>query len=155
MCKRQLSFGFTLVEVMIVVAIVAILSTIAIPSYASHVQKTRLMQAKAYLNEIRQEAAKLRLTTKDGKYPIDKDDLEKYYSAYKHAEYNHYFEFEFQDEGKTLITKPKGKEKGGGNNYDGFVTVDMVTGKFTYTCVKYKSACKTLEQTDTKNKKAS
>ena len=150
MCKRQLSFGFTLVEVMIVVAIVAILSTIAIPSYASHVQKTRLMQAKAYLNEVRQEAAKLKLTTVDGKHPTD---ISKY-SANKHAEYSHYFFLEFQNEGKTLIARPKGKPDGG-NNYDGFVTVDMVTGKFTYTCIKYKSACKTLEQTDTKNKKAS
>ena len=151
MCKRQLSFGFTLVEVMIVVAIVAILSTIAIPSYASHVQKTRLMQAKAYLNEVRQEAAKLKLTTVDGKHPTD---ISKY-SANKHAEYSHYFFLEFQDEGKTLRTRPKDKAAGGGNSYDGFVTVDMVTGKFTYTCKKYKSACKTLEQTDTKNKKAS
>lgn len=143
MCKRQLSFGFTLVEVMIVVAIVAILSTIAIPSYASHVQKTRLMQAKAYLNEVRQEAAKLKLTTVDGKHPTD---ISKY-SANKHAEYSHYFFLEFQNEGKTLMTRPRR------NNYF-FVTVDMVTGKFTYTCTKYKSACKTLEQTDTKNKKA-
>ncbi|MEY4588764.1 MAG: hypothetical protein RL497_840, partial [Pseudomonadota bacterium] len=33
--------GFTLIEVMVTVAIVAILAAIAIPSYSQYVQKTR------------------------------------------------------------------------------------------------------------------
>ena len=37
--------GFTLIELMIVVAIVAILATIAYPSYIEHVRKTRRAQA--------------------------------------------------------------------------------------------------------------
>jgi len=44
--------GFTLIELMIVVAVVAILATIALPAYQEHVRKTRRTQAKVDLNEI-------------------------------------------------------------------------------------------------------
>ncbi|MBR6026141.1 MAG: prepilin-type N-terminal cleavage/methylation domain-containing protein [Neisseriaceae bacterium] len=141
MCKKQLSSGFTLVEVMIVVAILAILSTIAIPSYASYMQRTRLTQAKAYLNEVRQEAAKLKLTTADGKHPVDPTK----YTANNHTEYSHYFKFKFEDDGKTLIAEPTAK-----NSYPGWVKVNMLTGKFDYNCPKYKGACKSMESTDKK-----
>lgn len=43
--------GFTLIELMIVVAVVAILATIAVPAYADHVRKSRRAQAKADLVE--------------------------------------------------------------------------------------------------------
>lgn len=45
--KKQ--FGFTLIEVMIVVVIVAILAAVAIPSYQNSVQKTRRADAKEAL----------------------------------------------------------------------------------------------------------
>ena len=38
--------GFTLIEMMIVVAVIGILSAIAFPSYASHIQKSRRVDAK-------------------------------------------------------------------------------------------------------------
>lgn len=41
--------GFTLIELMITVAIVAILAAIAYPSYTNHVQKSRRENAKAEL----------------------------------------------------------------------------------------------------------
>lgn len=43
--------GFTLIELMIVVAVVAILSSIAIPAYQDSVRKARRAQAKADLVE--------------------------------------------------------------------------------------------------------
>jgi type IV pilus assembly protein PilE len=46
--------GFTLIEVMITVAIVAILAAIAYPSYQSHVVKTRRKAAEACLVELAQ-----------------------------------------------------------------------------------------------------
>ncbi len=48
------SAGFTLIELMIVVAIVAILAAVAYPSYQTHVQKTRRATAAACLTELAQ-----------------------------------------------------------------------------------------------------
>lgn len=47
--------GFTLVELMIVVAIVAILAAIAYPSYAESVRKGRRAEARAALTELLQQ----------------------------------------------------------------------------------------------------
>lgn len=43
--------GFTLIELMIVVAVIAILAAIAVPAYSEHVRKSRRAQAKADLVE--------------------------------------------------------------------------------------------------------
>lgn len=54
--KATVARGFTLIELMIVVAVVAILAAIAYPSYAEHVRKSRRAQAKADLVELAQLA---------------------------------------------------------------------------------------------------
>jgi type IV pilus assembly protein PilE len=41
--------GFTLVEMMIVVAVVAILAAIALPSYQSHLRKSKRAEAQAFM----------------------------------------------------------------------------------------------------------
>lgn len=46
--------GFTLIELMIVVAIIGILTAIAYPSYQSHVVKTRRVTAESCLLELAQ-----------------------------------------------------------------------------------------------------
>jgi type IV pilus assembly protein PilE len=48
--------GFTLIELMIVVAVIAILAAIAYPSYQEYVRKSRRAQAKADLVELAQLA---------------------------------------------------------------------------------------------------
>lgn len=54
--RPGLARGFTLVELMIVVAVVAILAAVAYPSYADQVRKSKRAQAKADLVEYAQLA---------------------------------------------------------------------------------------------------
>jgi type IV pilus assembly protein PilE len=46
--------GFTLIEVMIVVAIIALLATIAVPSYLDYVRKTRRADAITRISQVQQ-----------------------------------------------------------------------------------------------------
>lgn len=54
MRRRNDRRGFTLLELMIVVAVVGILSAIAIPTFTSYVQRSRTAEAVTFLGEIRQ-----------------------------------------------------------------------------------------------------
>lgn len=47
--KQKNNSGFTLIELMIVVAIVAVLAAIAIPSYSSYVMRGKRAEGRAYL----------------------------------------------------------------------------------------------------------
>ena len=58
MNKYRNKKGFTLVELLIVVAIVAILAAIGIPSYAAQAQKTRRADAKNTLIQVAQSLEK-------------------------------------------------------------------------------------------------
>ena len=52
--------GFTLIELMIVVAVITVLSLIALPAYTSYVQKSRRAEAITLLNKIAQEQERWR-----------------------------------------------------------------------------------------------
>jgi type IV pilus assembly protein PilE len=52
--KTKTTFGFTLIELMIAVAVVGILAAIAYPSYQNQVRKGRMSQAQADLLEVAQ-----------------------------------------------------------------------------------------------------
>jgi len=58
--------GFTLIELMITVVIVAILAAVAYPSYKSSIQETRRAQAKANLMEL--ASFMERFYTENGRY---------------------------------------------------------------------------------------
>lgn len=60
------SKGFTLIELMIVVAVIGILSAIAFPSYQQYVQQTRRADAQAALMELAHHME--RYYTANGKY---------------------------------------------------------------------------------------
>lgn len=54
MTKQRAALGFTLIELMIVVAVIAILAAIAYPSYTNHIMKTRRGAAAACAMEAAQ-----------------------------------------------------------------------------------------------------
>jgi prepilin-type N-terminal cleavage/methylation domain-containing protein len=51
--RRTKLAGFTLVEVMITVTIVAILAAIAIPTFSSYIRQSRMSEATGFLSEIK------------------------------------------------------------------------------------------------------
>ena len=56
--------GFTLIEVMITVAIVAILAAVALPSYREHVRKSRRAETQAYLMAVASRQQQFLLDTR-------------------------------------------------------------------------------------------
>lgn len=51
--SRRISHGFTLIELMIVVAIVGILSAVAYPAYTDYIRRGRLVEAFTTLSDLR------------------------------------------------------------------------------------------------------
>lgn len=51
--NRRRSHGFTLIELMVTIAIVAILSSVAIPAYTDHVRRGQLPEAFTQLTDFR------------------------------------------------------------------------------------------------------
>ena len=56
--SRKVATGFTLIEVMIVVAIVAILASIALPSYQEYILRGKITEATSTMSELRLRAEK-------------------------------------------------------------------------------------------------
>lgn len=126
--NKKYSAGFTLTEVMIVVAIVAILASIAMPAYGQYTERGRMMKIKSWLAELRQEAETTRLRT--GRYPAAVAD----YNARGQRE-------------PYMTLAVNGNELTVTNDRSGnTITLNLVSGNHTYNCVTYQGVCNYLER---------
>lgn len=57
--------GFTLIELMIVVAIVAIIAAVAYPSYQQYVKRTKRTEVQSYLMELSHKTASFKLVNRN------------------------------------------------------------------------------------------
>ncbi len=73
MRKLKKTLGFSLIELMIVVAIIAILAAISYPSYRDSVRKSRRVDAKSVLTDIAQMQETF--YARNGRYTDDMTDL--------------------------------------------------------------------------------
>ncbi|WP_172649511.1 type IV pilin protein [Thiolapillus brandeum] len=81
MRKDKKTLGFTLIELMIVVAVIGILAAIAYPGYVDHVRKARRADAKSALTEAAQKLETL--YARNASYSADLTDV-----GYAHANWN-------------------------------------------------------------------
>ncbi|WP_374402321.1 type IV pilin protein [Niveibacterium sp.] len=65
---RSISEGFTLVELLIVVAVIALLTAIAVPSYSSYIERGRRAEGRAALEQAAQMLE--RLYTRTNSYSV-------------------------------------------------------------------------------------
>ncbi|MDN0075708.1 pilin [Crenobacter sp. SG2303] len=71
MARRSLQQGFTLIELMIVIAIVGILASIAIPLYQEHIARAKVTEALQALSVARTAVAEYAVT--NNKMPDNKE----------------------------------------------------------------------------------
>lgn len=104
---RHRQTGFTLIEIMIVVAIVGILSSIAYPSYTEYVRKGHRASAKAALLQAAQWME--RAATATGRYPTS---LPNNLQAVEGGRYKIALKADSTDAAFTLEATPEGAQSG-------------------------------------------
>ena len=121
--------GFTLIEILIVVVIIGILATVAIPTYFSYVEKAYASDAKTQIKNILMNADIYR--QEQGSYPDDITDMENGYLDIKESVKEKWtFEIDLAEDGSTGTLSATSTEKMEGGA-DKTVTFDVETGKFS------------------------
>ncbi len=119
--------GFTLIELMIVVAVIAVLAAIAYPSYQEQVRKSRRAQAKADLIELTQILERYR--TVNNTY-VGVDATGAYFDQSPRDRSPHY-SIELSDESATEYTLTAAPVAGGSQAEDrcGSLSIDQAGAK--------------------------
>ena len=127
--STKLREGFTLIEILIVVVIIGILATVAIPTYFAYVEKAYASDAKTQLKNILMNADIYR--QEQGSYPDDITDMENGYLDIKESVKEKWtFEIDLSEDGTTGTLSATSTEKMEGGA-DKTVTFDVETGKFS------------------------
>ncbi|MDO8903740.1 type IV pilin protein [Hydrogenophaga sp.] len=71
--KMRTQMGFTLIELMIVVAVISILAAIAVPSYSAYIQRSHRAEAKNFLLAVAQRLEQN--YTLSGSYNVTQDGV--------------------------------------------------------------------------------
>ena len=126
---KKMREGFTLIEILIVVVIIGILATVAIPTYFKYVQKGYASDAKIQIKNIYMSADMFK--QENGTYPSDIEEMEDGYLDLKPSVLEKWaFALEIDDSGETgTITATSTDKMGGGA--DQVITFDIATGVFT------------------------
>ncbi len=69
---KQIQKGFTLIELMIVVAIIGILAAVALPAYQDYTARSQMAEAMTLGGGLRTVVSEY--WTNEGTYPVDNDD---------------------------------------------------------------------------------
>jgi prepilin-type N-terminal cleavage/methylation domain-containing protein len=121
--------GFTLIEVMVVILIIGILGSLAMPQYTKFVEKAKITEAKSFLATLK--TAQNIYYTENDSYAIDLNDL-----AIDIPENSKFFTYseDLTDASATVysytITREGGKYGAGSDLGAGTITIDE-TGKLT------------------------
>ena len=131
--KQKLQEGFTLVEILIVVVIIGILASIAVPIYFDYVKRGYATDATTQIKSI-YEASKL-YRSENGDYPVDIADIadNNYFNIPRSTLDKWDFEINITDDDSgqmegTIIATSLDEMPGGAGQ---FIEFDVSSGRYT------------------------
>jgi prepilin-type N-terminal cleavage/methylation domain-containing protein len=125
--KNRKQKGFTMIEIMVVIVIVAILAAIALPTYFEYVKSAYAAEAKSVIGNI-DNAAKMYYQTY-GEWPSDIEEMERrgQLEVERSTKLKWTFTLSFSDEGGQIAAESTEEMKGGAGRR---VVYDRDRGRF-------------------------